>query len=79
MEEILKDYSFDIVCNFIIYKPEEAIKQIQLFKGKIQQYIFISTVVTYNHETAVMIHESHEQNNIYSDMEERKQNVNKSL
>lgn len=67
MEEILKDYSFDIVCNFIIYKPEEAIKQIQLFKGKIQQYIFISTVVTYNHETAVMIHESHEQNNIYSE------------
>ena len=66
LKNILEQYTFDIVCQFIVYKPEEAIEQIQLFKGKIQQYIFISTVVTYNHETAVMINESHEQNNIYS-------------
>lgn len=66
MESLLSEYTFDVVCNFIIFKPEEAIEQIQLFKGKIQQYIFISTVVTYNHENAVMIHESHEQDNCFS-------------
>lgn len=66
MQTILEHYTFDIVCNFIIFKPEQVIQQLELFKAKVQQYIFISTVVTYNHENAVMIDEKHEQNNIYS-------------
>ena len=66
LQDVLKHYSFDIVCNFIIYKPQQAIQQIELFRGKIQQYIFISTVATYNHETAICIDETQEQNNIYS-------------
>lgn len=66
MQELLHDKHFDVVCNFIVYKPEEAINQIQLFKGHIQQYIFISTVATYDHETAVMINESQRQDNCYS-------------
>lgn len=66
MKTLLEDYSFDIVCNFIIFKPVQAMQQIELFKGHIQQYIFISTVATYNHETAVMMNEDHQQDNIYS-------------
>lgn len=66
MKKIVDQYSFDVVCNFIVFKPEQAIEQIDFFKGKIQQYIFVSTVATYNHETAVMIDEAHEQNNCYS-------------
>lgn len=67
MKEISDKYNFDIVCNFIIFKPEQAYAQLNIFKGKIKQYIFISTVATYNHETAICINEDHEQNNQYSE------------
>lgn len=66
MKELLAPYHFDIVCIFLVYHPQEAQEQIALFKDKIKQYIFISTVVTYDHETAVMINEDHVQGNKYS-------------
>ena len=66
MEKLLAKKSFDIVCNFLIYHPDEAKQQIDFFKHKIKQYIFISTVVTYNHEDAVMIDETHAQGNPHS-------------
>lgn len=66
MEQALAPYTFDIVCNFILYHPQEARQQVAFFKGKIRQYIFISTVVTYDHETAVMIDETQKQGNVFS-------------
>ncbi|MEY8355486.1 NAD-dependent epimerase/dehydratase family protein [Lachnospiraceae bacterium 54-53] len=67
---LLKDLAarenYDVVINFIVYTAEQAKMQIEAFQGRIRQYIFISTVVTYNHETAVCIREDHEQNNVYS-------------
>lgn len=66
MQKIINDYTFDIVCNFVVFKKEQALQQIHLFKNRIRQYIFISTVATYNHETSVMIDENHEQYNQYS-------------
>lgn len=66
MRQIINTYTFDIVVNFVIYKPEQAQKQVELFMGRISQYVFISTVVTYNHETAVMIDEQQPQGNVYS-------------
>lgn len=66
IKNVLADQTFDIVINFIIFTPEQAQTQIKLFKDKIKQYIFISTVVTYNHEHAVTFDENHPQGNRYS-------------
>lgn len=66
MKTIANQYQFDVVANFIVYTKKQALKQIEIFKGKIKQYIFISTVVTYNHEKAVCLNETSEQYNCYS-------------
>lgn len=66
MESILEEHTFDIVCNFIIFKEQQALQQLELFKNKVKQYVFISTVATYNHENAIEIDETHEQYNQYS-------------
>lgn len=66
LEQIEQTHHFDVVINFIIFKPEQAKAQVRVFNGKIKQYIFISTVATYNHENAICIDETHEQYNKYS-------------
>lgn len=38
---------FDVVANFIAYKPADVIRDIELFKGKTSQYIFISSASAY--------------------------------
>ncbi|MBP3950935.1 SDR family oxidoreductase [Bacillus suaedae] len=47
MEALLQDQSFDVVVNWIIFSPEEIERDIHYFTGKTKQYIFISTVATY--------------------------------
>ena len=43
----LADMEFDVVCQFIAYEPEDIIRDISLFKGKVGQYIFISSASAY--------------------------------
>lgn len=66
MKKIAESERYDVVINFIIFTVAQAKAQIEIFQGKIKQYIFVSTVATYNHETAVTINENHEQFNKYS-------------
>ncbi|WP_078543288.1 NAD-dependent epimerase/dehydratase family protein [Litchfieldia alkalitelluris] len=47
MESILENQFFDVVVNWIIFSPEEIERDIHYFSGKTNQYIFISTVATY--------------------------------
>ena len=47
VEEMLDQYQFDVVVNWIVYQPEEVQRDIQLFSGKIAQYIFISSASAY--------------------------------
>lgn len=77
MATLAKEYQFDVVANFIVFKSEQAKAQIRAFTNQIKQYIFISTVATYNHETAVCIDETHEQNNIFSPYGQEKTNCEK--
>lgn len=63
MEKIASEHDFDVVMNFVIYEPEQAQKQLALFRGRISQYIFISTVVTYDHDESIEIRENHKQGN----------------
>lgn len=38
---------FDVVANFIAFKPEEVLRDIKLFSGICKQYIFISSASVY--------------------------------
>jgi nucleoside-diphosphate-sugar epimerase len=38
---------YDIVADFIAYRPEQAERDLRLFSGRVGQYIFISTTAAY--------------------------------
>ena len=44
----LEGLSFDVVAQFIAFKPEQAARDVRLFKGKCRQYIFISSASAYH-------------------------------
>lgn len=43
VSKVLQEYEFDVVVNWIAYTPEQVRTDLELFKGKISQYIFISS------------------------------------
>jgi nucleoside-diphosphate-sugar epimerase len=43
----IEGHSFDVVVNFIAFKPEEVLRDIEVFSGKTKQYIFISSASCY--------------------------------
>lgn len=45
--EAIKDMSFDVVCDFIGFVPEQVERDIRLFKGRTKQYIYISSASAY--------------------------------
>lgn len=47
VEEALKGQHFDVVVNFIAFSPEEVKRDISLFSGICDQYIFISSASAY--------------------------------
>lgn len=67
IKDLIKDYNFDVVCNFLIYSPEQAKSNIRLFRGKTKQFIFVSTAVVYNREKAVVLDEESEKYNSFSE------------
>lgn len=48
VQRALKDAYFDAVCDFIVYNPQEAERDIRLFSGKTAQYVFISSASAYH-------------------------------
>lgn len=46
-KEILKNYYFDVVVNWISFLPEHVLADIEIFSGKTSQYIFISSASAY--------------------------------
>lgn len=50
VREILADKEFDVVCDFICYNAEHAKTDIELFSGKVKQFIVISSAVVYKRE-----------------------------
>lgn len=46
--EILKDMTFDCVCEFIGFVPEQVERDIRLFSGKTKQYLYISSASAYH-------------------------------
>lgn len=73
MNTLLEGKNFDVVIHFILFTPKQAHECIQLFKDKTKQFIFISTVVTYNHDHCVKFNEDHPLGNRYSNYGRNKQ------
>jgi nucleoside-diphosphate-sugar epimerase len=46
-KETLKNYTFDVVVNWIAFTPEDVKRDVALFSGKTSQYIFISSASCY--------------------------------
>ena len=46
--EILKDMTFDVVCDFIGFVTEQLERDYRLFKGKTKQFMYISSASAYN-------------------------------
>ena len=47
VKEVLKDHTWDVVVNWIAFIPEHVQNDIELFRGKTKQYIFISSASIY--------------------------------
>ncbi len=47
VKSVLKNLHFDVVVNFIAFKPEEVERDIKLFSKNCDQYIFISSASAY--------------------------------
>ena len=48
----LEGMCFDTVCEFIAFHPDDAARDIRLFRGKTRQYIIISSASTYHKPAA---------------------------
>ncbi len=46
--EKLGDETFDAVCEFIGFVPEQVARDIKIFSGRTKQYVFISSASAYN-------------------------------
>ncbi len=67
MEKMFDGMTFDVVADFISYSLNDVQRAFDIFKGKVKQYIFISTVMTY-HKPSIqpVINEGLSQKNPYS-------------
>lgn len=45
--ELLKEESFDVVCDFIGFEKSQVERDVRLFSGKTKQYIYISSASAY--------------------------------
>ncbi len=45
--QLLKEHTWDVVVNWIAFTPEHIQNDLELFRGKTKQYIFISTASAY--------------------------------
>jgi nucleoside-diphosphate-sugar epimerase len=50
----LKDHSFDVVVNWIAFTPDHIETDLDLFRGKVGQYIFISSASAYQKPPAML-------------------------
>lgn len=70
---VLADLHFDCVCDFITYTPDQAQQAIRQFAGRTAQYIFVSTVATYDRSRGYNFAETTRQGNVYSAYGQAKQ------
>ena len=47
VKKILSNHIWDVVVNWVAFTPEDVIRDIKTFEGKVGQYIFISSASVY--------------------------------
>jgi nucleoside-diphosphate-sugar epimerase len=47
MAQTLASEAFDVVVNWIVFDPAQAAADVEMFAGKVKQYVFISTATVY--------------------------------
>jgi nucleoside-diphosphate-sugar epimerase len=47
VQEVLRDHEFDVVVNWIAFTPEHVENDLDLFRGRVGQYVFISSASAY--------------------------------
>lgn len=71
--QVLKDHKFDVVVDWIAYEPEHIINDIELFKDKTKQFIFISSAACYERPPVnYLVNESCLLKNTYWDYAQKK-------
>lgn len=66
IKTLLHDRHFDAVIDFILFTPQQAQERLDLFTGKTNQFIFISTVACLDHEHHLVITEATPKGNRFS-------------
>ena len=77
IREMLKDLYFDSIINFLIMDPQDVRNNIDLFKGKCDQFIFISTVVALDHSVSCNVDEKLPYGNRFSSYGKKKEECEK--
>ena len=65
VKEVVKDLHFDSVIDFLIMNEKDAYEAYDIFKGKTEQFIFISTVCVLDHSLSCNVDESMAYGNRY--------------
>lgn len=68
----LSGLEFDVVVNWIAFKPDDIERDLRLFKGRVNQYIFISSASVYQKPPGMFLTESSPLNNPYWDYAQSK-------
>lgn len=58
LKAAVADDTYAAVVDFIVYTKEQAEKRVEIFKGKVAHYIFISTVCVFDREDKVWLNEN---------------------
>jgi hypothetical protein len=53
MAKVLDSEAFDVVVDWIVFDPVQAAADVEMFAGKIKQYVFISTATVYQKPAAL--------------------------
>ena len=56
VNKILSNHLWDVVVNWVAFTPEDILRDIKTFEGKVGQYIYLSVLLQYikNHPSTIL-------------------------
>ncbi|AEJ62532.1 NAD-dependent epimerase/dehydratase [Spirochaeta thermophila DSM 6578] len=56
IRDLLRPYSFDVVVDWVAYTPRDVERDLELFEGRTQRYVFISSASVYRRPAPGVFH-----------------------